>query len=116
MNFKKVKTNNTEGMKGYMNTSKTSTGNAIEFYNPIEISGQGVEAGQVSEYSVRANMNTDGSGSGVTSGFAYVHPDGMKAVSHKIAYNSDYFYKQKTLANQLFLPSLYEYCHHLSLP
>jgi len=97
MNFKKVGTNGTEGMKGYMNTSKTSTGNAIEFYNPIEISGQGVEAGQVSEYSVRANFNTDGSGSGVTSGFAYVYPDGMKAVSHKIAYNSDYFYKQKTL-------------------
>jgi len=96
MNFKKVTTAG-DKMKGYMNTSKTDGGNAIEFYNPIEISGQGVEAGQVSEYSVRANFNTDGSGSGVTSGFAYVYPDGMKAVSHKIAYNSDYFYKQKTL-------------------
>jgi len=90
MNFKKVGTDGTEGMKGYMNTSKTSGGNAIEFYNPNEFNGQSLV------YSVRANMNTDGTGSGVTSGFTY-DGTGMKSVSHKIAYNSDYFYKQKTL-------------------
>ena len=36
MNFKKIGTNGTEGMKGYMNTSKNQMEEMLlQFYNPI---------------------------------------------------------------------------------
>ena len=37
MNFKAVAADGTESMKGYMNTTAISGGNALEFYNPMEI-------------------------------------------------------------------------------
>jgi hypothetical protein len=91
MNFKAVAADGTESMKGFMNTTTISGGNALEFYNPMEIDGQEVD------FSAAVNFKTDGTGTGVTSGFTYIYPDGFKSTTYKIAYNSNYFYKQKTL-------------------
>jgi len=92
MTFKKVKSDGTEGMKGYMRTKKTSGGTQLVFYQPMKVGST------TFDYSVKVNFNSDGSGTGATSMPNWTgdnQAEGYK--SFQLAYNSSYFYKQKTL-------------------
>ena len=61
MNFKMLGNDGTESMKGFMKTKKTSGGNQLQFYMPMNMGGT------VYDYAVKANFNSDGSGNGGTS-------------------------------------------------
>jgi hypothetical protein len=92
MTFKGVKPDGTEFMKGYMKTKKTSGGTQLQFYQPMNV-------GETTyDFSVKVNFNSDGSGSGATlmpnwTGDNQANGD----KSFQVAYNTDYFNKQKTL-------------------
>ena len=92
MNFKKVKSDGTEGMKGYMRTKKTSGGTQLVFYQPYKVGST------TFDFSVKVNFNSDGSGTGATSMPNWTGDDQAEgSKSFQVAYNSNYFYKQKTL-------------------
>ena len=94
MSFKGVLSDGTEFMKGYMKTSKSGTTNSLKFYMPITMGS----SGPTYDYSVRVNFNSDGSGSGATSMPNWTGQDQATGdKSFQVAYNTDYFYKQKTL-------------------
>ena len=90
MNFKAM-VGETAAMKGYMKASKTTEGNQLQFYLPQE------EEGKKFEFSVTALLKSDNSGSGITSmpNWTQAGPEGTKV--HKIAFNKDYFYKQRVV-------------------
>jgi len=92
MNFKFVNTDGTESRKGYMRTKKTDGGTQLVFYQPMKAGGT------TFDYSVKVNFNSDGSGTGATSMPNWTgnnQAEGNK--TFQVAYNSSYFYKQKTL-------------------
>ena len=94
MNFKAVTNDGREYMKGYMKTEKTSGGNSLKFYQPMTIDSSGTTY----DYSVKVNFNSDGSGTGATSMPNWTgdnQAEGDK--SFQVAYNNNFFYKQKTL-------------------
>ena len=92
MSFKSVASDGTEAMKGYMKTSKSGTTNSIKFYMPMTMGST------TYDYSVKVNFNSDGSGSGATSMPNWTGQDQATGdKSFQVAYNTDYFYKQKTL-------------------
>ena len=93
MYFKSVASNGTEGMKGYMkNEKKDDTTNTLDFYMPMTMGAT------TFDYSVRVNFNSDGSGSGATSMPNWTGENQATGdKSFQVAYNKDYFYKQKTL-------------------
>jgi hypothetical protein len=94
MNFKGVKSDGTEFMKGYMKTKKTSGGTALQFYQPMTMDSSGTTY----DFSVKVNFNSDGSGTGATSMPNWTgdnQAEGNK--SFQVAYNDKFFYKQKTL-------------------
>jgi len=93
MNFKSVASDGTEGMKGYMkNEKKDDTTNTLDFYMPMTMGAT------TFDYSVRVNFNSDGSGSGATSMPNWTGGGSSAGdKSFQVAYNKDYFYKQKTL-------------------
>ena len=91
MNFKSVATDGTEAMKGYMKTSKSGTVNSTKFYMPMTMGST------TYDYSVLVNFNSDGSGSGATSMPNWTQQGAAGDKSFQVAYNTDYFYKQKTL-------------------
>ena len=91
MNFKGVKSDGTEYMKGYMKTKKTSGGTALQFYQPMTMDSSGTTY----DFSVKVNFNSDGSGTGATSMPNWTgdnQAEGNK--SFQVAYNNDYFYKR----------------------
>ena len=93
MSFKSVSDAGVEGMKGYMNTSKSGTSNVLQFYMPMSMGGT------TYEYSAAVNFNSDGSGTGVTTMPNWTGENQASgALTYNIAYNSDYFYKQETKA------------------
>ena len=92
MNFKMVGNDGTESMKGFMKTKKTSGGNQLQFYMPMNMGGT------VYDYAVKANFNSDGSGTGATSMPNWVAQNQASgAKTFQVAFNDDYFYKQKSL-------------------
>jgi hypothetical protein len=92
MSFKSLESDGTEAMKGYMKTSKSGTTNRIKFYMPMTMGST------TYDYSVRVNFNSDGSGTGATSMPNWTGENqATGAKSFQVAYNTDYFYKQKTL-------------------
>ncbi|HIB16095.1 MAG TPA: hypothetical protein EYO28_05245 [Candidatus Lambdaproteobacteria bacterium] len=92
MSFKSVASDGTEAMKGYMKTSKSGTTNSIKFYMPMTMGST------TYDYSVKVNFNSDGSGSGATSMPNWTGQDQATGdKSFQVAYNTNYFYKQKTL-------------------
>ena len=94
MSFKGVLSDGTEYMKGYMKTSKSGTTNSLKFYMPMTMGS----SGPTYDYSVRVNFNSDGSGSGATSMPNWTGQDQATGdKSFQVAYNTDYFYKKKTL-------------------
>ena len=101
MNFKAVYNtasgkSGQETMKGYMQTIKKGTANVIEFYNPLTINtGSGLYS---TEFTVAAQINSDGSGSGTTKGpnFAPLYSGGSPTTDQfNFGYNTSYFHKQK---------------------
>jgi len=91
MDFKMVATDGTEGMKGYMKTKKTSGGTQLQFYMPMTMGGT------TYDYAVKANFNSDGSGTGATTMPNWTSQNqATGAAAFQVAFNSDYFYKQKT--------------------
>jgi len=92
MNFKMVGNDGTESMKGFMKTKKTSGGNQLQFYMPINMGGT------IYDYAVKANFNSDGSGTGGTSMPNWIaQGQAQGAKTFQVAFNDDYFYKQKSL-------------------
>ena len=92
MDFKMVATDGTEVMKGYMKTKKTSGGTQLQFYMPMNMGGT------VYDYAVKANFNSDGSGTGATSMPNWTGQNqATGAATFQVAFNDDYFYKQKKL-------------------
>ena len=92
MTFKGVKPDGTEFMKGYMKTKKTSGGTQLQFYQPMTM-GEATY-----DFSVKVNFNSDGSGTGATSMPNWTGDNQAQgSKSFQVAYNSNYFYKQKTL-------------------
>jgi hypothetical protein len=92
MSFKSLESDGTEATKGYMKTSKSGTTNRIKFYMPMTMGST------TYDYSVRVNFNSDGSGTGATSMPNWTGENqATGAKSFQVAYNTDYFYKQKTL-------------------
>jgi hypothetical protein len=91
MDFKMVGNDGTEGMKGYMKTKKTSGGTQLQFYMPMTMGGT------TYDYAVKANFNSDGSGTGATTMPNWTSQNqATGAATFQVAFNSDYFYKQKT--------------------
>ncbi len=95
-------TSGDRGMYGYMKALKSGDTTTLQFYNSMDSSMMGMTAGTEVIQSVTATFNSDGSGSGATnlpylncgqSGCSYV---GQK--TYDLAFNDDYFYKQKSLA------------------
>ena len=79
-------------MKGYMRTKKTSGGTQLVFYQQMKVGGT------LFDYSVKVNFNSDGSGTGATSMPNWTNDNQAEGYkSFQVAYNSNYFYKQKTL-------------------
>ena len=100
MDFKMVATDGTEGMKGYMKTKKTSGGTQLQFYMPMTMGGT------TYDYAVKANFNSDGSGTGATTMPNWTSQNqATGAAAFQVAFNSDYFYKQKT-ANGVAQPAI----------
>ena len=93
MSFKKVNADGSEFMKGYMRVKKTSGGSQTKFYMPMAMG----PSGPTYDYSVKVNFNTNGSGTGATSMPNWTGQNqatGSKVF--QVAFNNDYFYKQKT--------------------
>jgi hypothetical protein len=97
MSFRLVEgltTSGTELFKGYLRTKKKKDGSSVlQFYNP-EPDG----SGNILQYSVSVKKKSDGSGTAITTmpQWGQSGPTG-KQKSYKVAFNDNYFYKQKTV-------------------
>jgi len=96
MNFKLLQgktTSGTELFKGYLKTKKKKDGSSrLQFYNP-----QPDSSGNTYQFSVTAKMNSDGSGSAITTMPRYDQSGPTSTQkTYNVAFNSDYFYKQKS--------------------
>ena len=96
MNFKLLNGNTTSGTElfsGYLRTKKKKDGSSrLQFYNP-----QPDSSGNTFQYSVTAKINSDGSGAAITT-MPKWNQSGPTSTqrTYNVAFNSDYFYKQKT--------------------
>ena len=95
MNFKLLQgktTSGTELFKGYLKTRLKDGASILQFYNP-----QPGSSGNTFQYSVTAKINSDGSGVGITT-MPKWNQSGPTSTqkTYNVAFNSNYFYKQKT--------------------
>jgi hypothetical protein len=91
MNFKGVLYSGADaGWSGYMKTSLSGTSNILQYYDPF-ISGS-----TTYDNAVTVQFNADGSGSGITVTPEWGESGPTGSSVYNIAYNKDYFYKQKT--------------------
>ena len=95
MNFKLLQgktTSGTELFKGYLKTRLRDGASILQFYNP-----QPDSSGNIFQYSVTAKINSDGSGAGITTmpKWDQSGPTSTQR-TYNVAFNSNYFYKQKT--------------------
>ena len=95
MNFKLLQgktTSGTELFKGYLKTRLRDGASILQFYNP-----QPDSSGNIFQYSVTAKINSDGSGAGITTmpKWDQSGPTSTQK-TYNVAFNSNYFYKQKT--------------------
>jgi len=95
MNFKLLQgktTSGTELFKGYLKTRLKDGASILQFYNP-----QPGSSGNTFQYSVTAKINSDGSGAGITT-MPKWNQSGPTSTqkTYNVAFNSNYFYKQKT--------------------
>ena len=95
MNFKLLQgktTSGTELFKGYLKTRLRDGASILQFYNP-----QPDSSGNTFQYSVTAKINSDGSGAGITT-MPKWNQSGPTSTqkTYNVAFNSNYFYKQKT--------------------
>ena len=95
MNFKLLQgktTSGTELFKGYLKTRLRDGASILQFYNP-----QSDSSGNTFQYSVTAKINSDGSGVGITT-MPKWNQSGPTSTqkTYNVAFNSKYFYKQKT--------------------
>ena len=95
MNFKLLQgktTSGTELFSGYLKTRLRDGASILQFYNP-----QTDSSGNTFQYSVTAKINSDGSGAGITTmpKWDQSGPTSTQR-TYNVAFNSNYFYKQKT--------------------
>ncbi len=95
MNFKLLQgktTSGTELFSGYLKTRLRDGASILQFYNP-----QPDSSGNIFQYSVTAKINSDGSGAGITTmpKWDQSGPTSTQRTNN-VAFNSNYFYKQKT--------------------
>ena len=95
MNFKLLQgktTSGTELFSGYLKTRLRDGASILQFYNP-----QPDSSGNIFQYSVTAKINSDGSGAGITTmpKWDQSGPTSTQR-TYNVAFNSNYFYKQKT--------------------
>jgi hypothetical protein len=97
MNFKLIQgqtsTSGSGLFSGYLRTKKKKDGSSrLQFYNPEPDS-----SGNIYQFSVTAKINSDGSGSAITTMPRYDQSGPTSTQkTYNVAFNSDYFYKQKS--------------------
>ena len=88
----------TQFMNGYMRTRRKGSTSTLQFWNPQK------SGSTTYDYSVTANFNTDGTGSGITTMPQRVcNESGCSNTgsqkTYKVAVSDAYFYKQKTITD-----------------
>jgi len=85
-------TSGTEVFKGYLKTRLRDGASILQFYNP-----QPDSSGTTYQYSVTLKRETDGTGKGITTMPVYGQSGPTSTQkTYSVAFNDDYFYKQKT--------------------